>query len=119
MRISDWSSDVCSSDLAIIDHRQGQWDHSLIRIGTERPHSPARQGAIAVIADPLRRNGRPEPVVSTDVIATQESAGRGGADRSAAAPIGVSRKLAARYQTPADISFLAPPLAPSGGLRTN
>src|SRR3546814_8312430 len=103
---------------AIIDHRQGQWDHSLVRIGTERLHSPARQGEIAVIADPLRRNGRTEPVVATDVIATQESAVRGGADRSADAPIGVELKLAARVYMAADILFRGPRTAAGGDART-
>src|SRR3546814_8529749 len=106
MRISDWSSDVCSSDLAIIDHRQGQWDHSLIRFGTERLHSPARQGEIAVIADPLRRNGRTEPVVATDVIATQESAVRGSADRSADAPIRVELQLARSAEHTSELQTL-------------
>src|SRR3546814_3276658 len=80
MRISDWSSDVCSSDL-------------------------------------LRRNGRTEPVVATDVIATQESAVRGGADRSADAPIRVELKLAARVYIAADILFRGPRTA-GGDART-
>src|SRR3546814_5907235 len=108
----------CVQPPTISDHRKGQWDHSWIRIGTERLHSPARQGEIAVIADQLRRNGRTEPVVATDVIATQESAVRGGADRSADAPIGVELKLAARVYIAADILFRGPRTADGGDART-
>src|SRR3546814_17237848 len=70
------------------------------------------------MADPLRRNGRTEPVVATDVIATQESAVRGGADRSADAPIGVELKLAARVYIAADILFRGPRTAAGGDART-
>src|SRR3546814_16617705 len=108
----------CVQPPTISDHRQGQWDHSLIRIGTERLHSPARQGEIAVIADPLRRNGRTEPVVAPDVIAPQESAVRGGADRSADAPIGVDMRLAARATITADILFLGPRAGAGGEVTT-
>src|SRR3546814_8710250 len=34
MRISDWSSDVCSSDLRIASSRSGSWhDHDLTHLG--------------------------------------------------------------------------------------
>src|SRR3546814_2881607 len=59
-----------------------------------------------------------EPVVATDVIATQESAVRGGADRSADAPIGVDLKLAARVYIAADILFRGPRTAAGGDART-
>src|SRR3546814_3841644 len=35
MRISDWSSDVCSSDLVALARLQTQWDERLAEIGAE------------------------------------------------------------------------------------
>src|SRR3546814_15616329 len=41
MRISDWSSDVCSSDLAVRDLEQGA-DDVLVRDGEESPNERER-----------------------------------------------------------------------------
>src|SRR3546814_1339115 len=56
MRISDWSSDVCSSDLQIVARRR------LVRERVERPLSPicgeipgaVRQGAVSAVDARLR-----------------------------------------------------------------
>src|SRR3546814_2926946 len=60
MRISDWSSDVCSSDLAEADDRDGQ-DHPLRRAGRDprslRRHRPRGRGAAARGAVPAEAGG--------------------------------------------------------------
>src|SRR3546814_1060734 len=63
MRISDWSSDVCSSDLSGVGHRAGL-DHrsaAARRPGVER--SAARSGRLAMDAarHPLGRRGGAGP----------------------------------------------------------
>src|SRR3546814_1456675 len=45
MRISDWSSDVCSSDLAAIDYRTQDWPTELRRLTDGR--------GVELITDPL------------------------------------------------------------------
>src|SRR3546814_1149287 len=44
MRISDWSSDVCSSDLAI----RYRFDGTLLRLVGARAGAPARHAAVAL-----------------------------------------------------------------------
>src|SRR3546814_20964637 len=59
MRISDWSSDVCSSDLLIV-------------IGPQRLHGPSGDGQIAFEAAPLDLGKAAQPVVARNVLAAQE-----------------------------------------------
>src|SRR3546814_6989543 len=60
MRISDWSSDVCSSDLLVVK--------------AQRLRRPAGDRQIALPADPLDLESRAQPVVAADVIAAHEGA---------------------------------------------
>src|SRR3546814_4771929 len=46
MRISDWSSDVCSSDLEARDPRR-------LRLGMDRLHPVERRGGVAQFADAI------------------------------------------------------------------
>src|SRR3546814_4096725 len=42
MRISDWSSDVCSSDLVVVGHREHDFQHA--RLGVVEFQHPRQQG---------------------------------------------------------------------------
>src|SRR3546814_2647389 len=61
MRISDWSSDVCSSDLKLIGARRDMRDNLIqgrrqLRLATRRPFFEVLP-AIAFISDAFRPNG--------------------------------------------------------------
>src|SRR3546814_2115345 len=59
MRISDWSSDVCSSDLALIDHRarvaarRKDGGRVALRLRQREPHVGCRDGRLGTLDDPV------------------------------------------------------------------
>src|SRR3546814_8114235 len=74
MRISDWSSDVCSSDLALIFHLLGMDRESRSQVTTEELHlivaEASRSGVIeeserAIISGVVRLADRPAREVMT------------------------------------------------------
>src|SRR3546814_2784667 len=53
MRISDWSSDVCSSDLQTFEHPQVQ--HRQMKLEMEHPLA----GRVELVANPIRYENNP------------------------------------------------------------
>src|SRR3546814_14562698 len=89
MRISDWSSDVCSSDLLVVK--------------AQRLRRPAGDRQIALPADPLDLESRAQPVVAADVIAAHEGAVGRDAARIADAPARIDLKFARAFQIAAKL----------------
>src|SRR3546814_18928179 len=85
MRISDWSSDVCSSDLRIVDH------------GAARRRGPGRVDRGRVAADREDRHVPARPVEILDILAFHGAAGVADIDLFAlAAPRGDRREFGER-----------------------
>src|SRR3546814_13788712 len=77
MRISDWSSDVCSSDLSDVHHRDNALSSSNVRgRGTQR-EMRIRQAAVSAISITDGRIGRPS-IHGDEALDLPTPVGKGG-----------------------------------------
>src|SRR3546814_6122302 len=116
MRISDWSSDVCSSDLLEIDGRVLALDHDLAGrqvVQRDPLDATAVAGLVALDAEglegfrdrhgPASRGGKGVPMMPVNAAAFH----RGRSGRAVAVAATVSGHNAAMFDTPADLLTVA------------
>jgi len=101
--------------LAVVDGGQGEGHLALVGIEPERLRRPARDREIGPVGDPLEVDGRAEAVIPADVVAAQEGAVAGEADRSGEAPVGRELEAAIGIEIAARIALQAVGAGEVGG----
>src|SRR3546814_4860472 len=77
MRISDWSSDVCSSDLSDVHHRDNALSSSNVRGRGAQREMRIRQAAVSAISITDGRIGRPS-IHGDEALDLPTPVGKGG-----------------------------------------
>ena len=93
--------------LAEIERGQGERDLALLGIDAQRLRRPASQREIGILGDPLEIDGRAQPVIAAEIVAAQEGAVAGEADRGCQAPFGRELEPAIALEIAARIALKA------------